>query len=134
MSPLEVLFRDKHHQESRALALLLGIGLHRFPDGTAVTMPLRTDDMLRRSWFRFGQLLSVDEPVDAAIVTDITPSVAILPYALSFAVDMLIFVVVEELIPKSQRDGNTDLATLALTIGFTILMFLMSCSARKVEW
>ena len=49
----------------------------------------------------------------------ITP---ILPYALAFGA--MIFVVVEELIPDSQSGNNTDLATLSLMIGFTIMMIL----------
>jgi len=48
----------------------------------------------------------------------------ILPYALSFAAGAMIFVVVEELIPESQRGENTDLATLGLMVGFTVMMVL----------
>jgi ZIP family zinc transporter len=36
----------------------------------------------------------------------------------------MIFVVVEEVIPESQRSGNTDLATMATLIGFTVMMIL----------
>ena len=48
----------------------------------------------------------------------------ILPYALSFAAGAMIFVVVEEVIPESQRGGNTDFATLGAMAGFTIMMVL----------
>jgi len=48
----------------------------------------------------------------------------VLPYALAFAAGAMIFVVVEELIPDSQSGNNTDLATLNLMIGFTIMMIL----------
>ena len=37
---------------------------------------------------------------------------AIIPYALAFAAGAMIFVVTEELIPESQTNGNTDVATL----------------------
>lgn len=57
----------------------------------------------------------------AAAVLVVTP---ILPYALAFAAGAMIFVVVEELIPDSQAGKNTDLATLSLMVGFTIMMIL----------
>jgi len=48
----------------------------------------------------------------------------LLPYALSFAAGAMIFVVVEELIPESQRGGNTDLATMGAMVGFSVMMLL----------
>ena len=48
----------------------------------------------------------------------------ILPYALSFAAGAMIFIVVEEVIPESQRGGNTDLATMGLVTGFIVMMCL----------
>ncbi|EGV06582.1 ZIP zinc transporter family protein [Haemophilus pittmaniae HK 85] len=36
----------------------------------------------------------------------------------------MIFVVVEELIPESQSNGNTDLSTLSLMLGFALMMVL----------
>jgi ZIP family zinc transporter len=49
---------------------------------------------------------------------------AILPYALAFAAGAMIFVVVEELVPESQRHGNIDLATMGAIVGFAIMMTL----------
>ena len=49
---------------------------------------------------------------------------AILPYALAFAAGAMIFVVAEELIPESQREGNVDLATAGVIVGFAIMMTL----------
>jgi ZIP family zinc transporter len=48
----------------------------------------------------------------------------ILPYALAFAAGAMIFVVIEEVVPESQRGGNTDLATMGGIIGFTVMMLL----------
>ena len=48
----------------------------------------------------------------------------LLPYALSFAAGAMIFVVVEEVIPSSQEKGNSDLASMSLMVGFTIMMIL----------
>ena len=49
----------------------------------------------------------------------------ILPYALCFAAGAMIFVVVEELIPESQRKyENIDLVTMATMFGFSVMMIL----------
>jgi ZIP family zinc transporter len=59
--------------------------------------------------------------VGAAAVLVFQP---ILPYALAFAAGAMIFVVVEEVVPESQRGGNADLATMGLMMGFTVMMIL----------
>ncbi len=108
-----------------AIALAIGIGLQNFPEGTAVSLPLRREGMSRRRAFFYGQLSGVVEPVfgvlGALAIIYMRP---LLPYALSFAAGAMIFVVIEELIPESQQKGNTDLATLATLSGFGIMMSL----------
>ena len=108
-----------------AVALAIGIGLQNFPEGAAVSIPLRREGYSRLKSFWFGQLSGFVEPVSgvigALLVIAIKP---ILPYALSFAAGAMIFVVVEELIPESQRDKNTDLSTIGALVGFAIMMFL----------
>jgi ZIP family zinc transporter len=108
-----------------AIALAIGIGLQNFPEGTAVSVPLRREGMSRGKAFWYGQLSGIVEPIagmlGAAAVLVMQP---ILPYALSFAAGAMIYVVVEELIPESQRAGNTDLATLSTLAGFCIMMVL----------
>ncbi len=108
-----------------AIALALGIGIQNFPEGTAVSMPLRREGVSRRKSFWYGQLSGVVEPVAAVIgVLFVLIARPLLPYALSFAAGAMIFVVVEEVIPESQRGGNTDIATLGAMAGFTIMMVL----------
>jgi ZIP family zinc transporter len=51
-------------------------------------------------------------------------STTLLPYALAFAAGAMIFVVVEDLVPESQSEGNTDLATMGVLSGFAIMMVL----------
>lgn len=108
-----------------ALALAIGIGIQNFPEGLAVSMPLRREGLSRRKSFFYGQLSGMVEPISAIIgalaVVFIEP---LLPYALSFAAGAMIFVVAEEVIPSSQENGNKDLASLALMVGFTIMMIL----------
>ncbi|SHI09532.1 ZIP Zinc transporter [Desulfofustis glycolicus DSM 9705] len=48
----------------------------------------------------------------------------LLPYALAFAAGAMIYVVVEELIPESQLEKNTDIATIGTMCGFAVMMVL----------
>ncbi len=108
-----------------ALTLAVGIGLQNFPEGIAVAMPLRGEGISRGRSFWYGQLSGIVEPISAvggaAAVLAVRPA---LPYALSFAAGAMIYVVVEELIPESQRHGNTDLATMGAMIGFAVMMVM----------
>ena len=108
-----------------AVVLAFGIGLQNFPEGIAVAMPLRRSGLSKRKSFWYGQLSAIVEPIAGVIgalaVTFFTP---ILPYALAFAAGAMIFVVVEEVIPETQLDRYTDIATLGFIGGFIIMMTL----------
>ena len=108
-----------------AIALALGIGIQNFPEGTAVSVPLRREGFSRLKSFWYGQLSGVVEPVagviGAAAVILMRP---ILPYALAFAAGAMIYVVIEELIPESQLEKNTDVATVGAMFGFAVMMTL----------
>lgn len=108
-----------------AVALAIGIGLQNFPEGLAVSMPLRGEGLSRWKSFLYGQASGAVEPIagvlGAALVLLMRP---ILPYALSFAAGAMMFVVIEELIPESQRGDNTDIATMGAMGGFAVMMLL----------
>lgn len=109
-----------------AIALAIGIGIQNFPEGTAVSMPLRREGMSQWKSFMMGQASGMVEPIAGVIgamfVLWMQP---ILPYALCFAAGAMIFVVVEELIPESQRvTANIDLVTMATMGGFSVMMLL----------
>jgi ZIP family zinc transporter len=108
-----------------AVALAIGIGIQNFPEGLAVSMPLRREGMSRLKSFWYGQLSAVVEPISGVIgAMAVILAQPILPYALSFAAGAMIFVVVEELVPESQRGGNTEVATAGAMIGFAVMMVL----------
>ena len=108
-----------------AVVLAFGIGLQNFPEGIAVAMPLRRSGVSKLKSFWYGQLSAIVEPIAGVIgavaVTFFTP---LLPYALAFAAGAMIFVVVEEVIPETQLDKYTDIATLGFIGGFIIMMSL----------
>jgi len=109
-----------------AIALAIGIGLQNFPEGTAVSMPLRREGMSLRKSFLMGQASGIVEPIAGLLgALFVLQMQNILPYALCFAAGAMIFVVVEELIPESQRiEANIDLVTMTTMAGFAVMMVL----------
>lgn len=108
-----------------AIALAIGIGIQNFPEGFAVSMPLRRAGISKFKSFWYGQSSALVEPVAGVIgafaVIAIQP---ILPFALAFAAGAMIYVVVEEVIPETQRDKYTDVAVLGFIGGFLVMMIL----------
>lgn len=108
-----------------AVTLAIGIGLQNFPEGFAVAMPLRRHGLSRRKSFMLGQSSAMVEPIAAVLgawaVYTFQP---LLPYALAFAAGAMIFVVIEEVIPETQRDKYTDIASMGFIGGFVVMMVL----------
>jgi ZIP family zinc transporter len=108
-----------------AITLAIGIGIQNFPEGMAVSMPLRRAGVSRFKSFWYGQLSAIVEPIagvlGAVAVVYMQP---VLPFALAFAAGAMIYVVVEEVIPETQRDKYTDVATLGFIGGFIVMMIL----------
>ncbi|GAB1308062.1 ZIP family metal transporter [Urechidicola sp. KH5] len=108
-----------------AVALAIGIGLQNFPEGFAVSMPIRRQGHSKWKSFWYGQMSAIVEPIAAVIgAVAVITFQPILPYALAFAAGAMIFVVVEEVIPETQRDKYTDVATLGFILGFIVMMTL----------
>jgi zinc transporter, ZIP family len=108
-----------------AIALSIGLGLQNLPEGTAVAFPLRRSGMSRRKSFFYGQLSAIVEPIFGVLgVIAISFFTPILPYALAFAAGAMIYVVVEEVIPETQLDKYTDIATMGFILGFVVMMML----------
>lgn len=108
-----------------AVALAIGIGIQNFPEGIAVAMPLRRHGVSRFKAFWFGQLSAVVEPVAGVVgALAVIYIQAVLPFALAFAAGAMIYVVVEEVIPETQRDKYTDVSVLGFIGGFLVMMIL----------
>lgn len=107
-----------------ALSIAFGIGLQNFPEGAAVSLPLRREGYSPLKSFFFGQLSGIVEPlfgVLGAILVGFFTS--ILPFALSFAAGAMVFVAVKELIPEAEKEGGY-LPVLGCISGFTLMMLL----------
>ncbi|MDE6264983.1 MAG: ZIP family metal transporter [Paramuribaculum sp.] len=108
-----------------ALALSIGIAIQNFPEGAIVSMPLRSAGNSRKKSFIMGTLSGVVEPI-GAILTILLASVVlpVLPYLLAFAAGAMMYVVVEELIPETQKGKHSNMGTIGFAIGFLLMMAL----------
>jgi ZIP family zinc transporter len=108
-----------------AIALAIGIGIQNFPEGLAVSAPLRREGWKRSRAFYYGQFSGMVEPIAGVMGAALTFYVRpILPYALAFAAGAMIYVVAEELIPASKCEGHSDVPTVGVMLGFAIMMLL----------
>lgn len=108
-----------------AFALAIGIAIQNFPEGAIISMPLKSEGMGKRRAFLYGVLSGIVEPI-AAFLTLLLTGIIVptLPYLLAFAAGAMIYVVVDELIPESQKGELSFLGTIGVTIGFLIMMVL----------
>ena len=110
-----------------AISVAVGIGLQNFPEGAAVSIPLRREGYSRRKSFLIGQAYAMVEPIAGVVGALLVVHIeAFLPYALSFAAGAMILVAVHELIPECQQDQCTQpySATAGIILGFATMMLL----------
>lgn len=109
-----------------AIALAIGMGIQNFPEGAAVSIPLRKEGYSRTKSFLYGQASGIVEPISGVIGAVAAVAMqSLLPYALAFAAGAMIFVVAEDLIPEIHMGGeDTDIATVGLLVGFVVMMIL----------
>lgn len=108
-----------------AIALAVGMGLQNFPEGMAVSFPLRRAGFSSGRSMWWGQFSGLVEPIAAVIgAAAVIVALPVLPYALAFAAGAMVYVIVEEVIPEAQHCEHNDQVTIALMIGFTIMMVL----------
>lgn|SRR5574341_1192738 len=112
-------------QPGPATALAIGIGLQNLPEGLAVALPLRRDGMSRGKALWYGQLSAIVEPIAAVLgAVLVTRMGQLLPFGLALAAGAMLYVVVEELIPETERSGNIDVAAIGFILGFAVMMVL----------
>ena len=110
-----------------SMALALGIGIQNFPEGAAISLPLRQAGMGRARAFLMGAASGIVEPI-AALLTVLAAGTVqpLMPWLLSFAAGAMLYVVVEELIPEAnlRHDHETHGGTFGVMAGFLIMMIL----------
>ncbi|MGN0915891.1 MAG: ZIP family metal transporter [Succinivibrio sp.] len=107
------------------LILALGIGIQNLPEGAAISMPLYIGGMPRLRAFILGSLSGSVEPLGAVLMVMFSSIIApYLSWLLAFAAGAMIYVVIEELIPQSHSGDNSDKGTVAVLLGFVLMMVL----------
>ena len=110
---------------SSAIGLALGIGIQNFPEGAAVSIPLRCEGMTRFKAFFYGQLSGFVEVISGILGAILVLKIRfIMPFFLTFAAGAMIYVVASELIPECETNKNKGLISMLILLGFIIMMIL----------
>lgn len=108
-----------------ALGLAIGIGIQNFPEGAAISLPLKQEHMSSKKAFFLGSLSGAVEPVAAVIGVVLAGALTtIMPWMLAFAAGAMMYVVVEELIPEAQLGSHSNAGTISVMLGFVVMMIL----------
>ncbi|MBU9736763.1 ZIP family metal transporter [Diplocloster agilis] len=108
-----------------AMALAIGIGIQNFPEGAAISLPLRQEGVSTGRAFVYGSLSGFVEPVFGILTVLIAGGIQpLMPWLLSFAAGAMLYVVVEELIPEAHLGEHSHVGTLGVMAGFLIMMIL----------
>ena len=107
------------------MALALGIGIQNFPEGAAISLPLRQEGVSRIRSFVYGSLSGIVEPIFGILVVLVAGFLQpVMPWLLSFAAGAMVYVVVEELIPEAHLGEHSNVGTLGVMGGFLVMMIL----------
>lgn len=105
--------------------LSFGIGIQNFPEGAIISLPLVGGGMKKRTAFLYGFLSGIVEPLAAATTLLLSFLIApLLPYLLSLAAGVMLYVVIKELVPEGCEGGNATAFTLSFSLGFCMMMAL----------
>ncbi len=108
-----------------AIALALGIGIQNFPEGAAISLPLRQEGMSAWKAFLLGSASGIVELLFGVLVVLAAGLLQpFMPWLLSFAAGAMMYVVVEELIPEAHLGEHSNIGTLGVMAGFLIMMIL----------
>lgn len=108
-----------------ALALAIGMGLQNFPEGAAVSLPMKSQGVSNKKAFLCGAASGIVEPIFGLLTVLVAGSITgIMPWILSFAAGAMIYVVVEELIPEAQLGEHSHVGTASVMMGFLVMMLL----------
>ena len=108
-----------------AMALAMGIGIQNFPEGAAISLPLRQEGLPAWRSFLYGSISGVVEPIFGVLTVLIAGSIQpLMPWLLAFAAGSMMYVVVEELIPEAHLGEHSNVGTLGVMAGFVLMMIL----------
>ena len=105
--------------------LAIAIALQNIPEGLAVALPLVGLGYNRWRAVGIATLTGLVEPIGGLLgITMVTVFTPVLPIAMGFAAGAMLFVISEEIIPETHRNGRSRYATFSLMVGFIVMMIL----------
>ena len=108
-----------------AVALAVGMGLQNFPEGAAVSLPMKSQGVPNKKAFLCGAASGIVEPIFGLLTVLVAGSIGgIMPWILAFAAGAMIYVVVEELIPEAHLGEHSHAGTSSVMAGFLVMMLL----------
>ena len=108
-----------------AMALAIGIGIQNFPEGAAISLPLKQEGLSAGRAFLGGSMSGIVEPIFGILTVIIAGGIApLMPWLLSFAAGAMMYVVVEELLREAHLGEHSNVGTLGVMSGFLIMMML----------
>lgn len=108
-----------------ALWLAIGIGIQNFPEGAAISLPMKEQLGSRRKAFLYGSASGIVEPIMALIGIWLSTSLSsLMPWFLAFSAGAMLFVVAEELLPDAKNSYPSKIGTWGFIFGFVIMMIL----------
>lgn len=109
------------------IPIVIAVGLHKLPEGTAISVAFQKDGMSKLKSFLFGQTSGFFGFLAGVLGFLVAVNVdAILPYAMAFAGGAMIWVVVHELIPHGVKDGEQSLYIKTIGVFLGIMMMLIT--------
>ena len=108
-----------------ALWLAIGIGLQNFPEGSAISLPMKEQLGSKKKAFLFGTLSGLVEPIMACVGIWLSTSLShLMPWFLSFSAGAMLFVVAEELLPDAKNSHPSNIGSWGFIFGFVLMMIL----------
>ena len=108
-----------------AMTLALGMGIQNFPEGAAISLPLKSEGVGAGKAFLYGSMSGIVEPIFGILTVLIAGAISpLMPWLLAFAAGAMMYVVVEELIPEAHLGEHSHPGTLGVMAGFLIMMVL----------
>ena len=108
-----------------AIALAIGMGLQNFPEGAAVSLPMKSQGVSNKKAFWCGAASGIVEPIFGLLTVLVAGSLTgVMPLILAFAAGAMIYVVVEELIPEAHLGEHSHAGTASVMAGFLAMMLL----------
>ncbi len=107
------------------LPVALGIGLQNMPEGLVVAIALLAQKYTTAFALRVSLLTGLVEPLGGLVGAGVVSlGNLVLPWGMAFAAGAMLFVISDEIIPESHRQGHEQEGTIGVMVGFVVMMFL----------